>query len=119
MDVDDQAMVTREQLTKPRLPEDTISIDGLGTFRVRGLSRFEVLVSKQREERLGMVAMERMMLAAGLLDPSMSEDEVTAWQKASPAGEIEPVVNKIAELSGMLEDAGKAAYKSDGDGPVA
>lgn len=116
---DDQPMATAEQLTTRRLPTDTVLVPGIGWVLVRGLSRYEVLVSKQKEERLGLLAMERMMLEAGMLEPAMSEDAVTAWQKAGPAGEIEPVMNKIAELSGMLEDAAKAAYKSNGDGPVA
>lgn len=112
-------LATVGALTKRRLPTDVVPIDGMGKVEVRGLSRYEVLVSKDKEERLGVVAMERMMLAAGVVNPSMTEADVTAWQKAAPAGEIEPVINKIAELSGMLDDAAKAAYKSNGGGPVA
>lgn len=120
---DDAAEVptaTAEQLTTRRLPQGFVDVEIEGEpvrVYVRGLSRFEVLVSKDKEERLGVVAMERMMLHRGMLEPPMTEEQVTDWQKAGPAGEMEPVVGKIAELSGMLEDAAKAIYKSDGSGP--
>ena len=59
------------------------------------------------------------MLALALLDPVLTEAEVGRWQKASTAGELEPVTNKVSELSGMTEGAAKAAYEefeSDPDG---
>ena len=102
----------KESLLAPRLPEDDVEIPGVGTFRVRALSRFEVLAA-QKEQSKGPGFMERRMLAFGIIGPfTLTEDEVAAWQKASPAGEMEPLAERIAELSGMKSGAHKEAYKS-------
>lgn len=101
----------KEALLRSRLPEDDVEIPDLGTVRVRGLSRYEVLLA-QKELPKGVLAMERVMLRFGMVDPPMSEDDVTAWQKASPAGELEPVTRRIQSLSGMGDGADKAQYKS-------
>lgn len=101
----------KELLFQPRLPEDEVPIPGVGTVRVRGLSRWEVLAA-QREQSKGAGAMERVMLRFGLVDPVLTEDEVARWQKSSPAGEIEPVARRIAVLSGIAPGADKEAYKS-------
>lgn len=98
-------------LLAPRLEEDDVDIPGVGTVRVRGLSRYEVMVS-QRGNKGGTIAVERVMLRYGMVDPILTEDEVAEWQKASPAGEIEPVARRISELSGLRQGADKEAYKS-------
>jgi hypothetical protein len=106
----------KELLFKPSLPEAEVEIPGKGTVRVRALSRSEALLCQKED---GVEAVERKMLALALVDPALTEAEVGRWQKASAAGEMDPVSNKVAELSGMTEDAGKAAYKefeSDPDG---
>jgi hypothetical protein len=47
-----------------------------------------------------------------MLDPVMSFAEVRAWMAAAPAGEIDKVSTKIGQLSGLLEESEKDAYKS-------
>ncbi|HEV8568984.1 MAG TPA: hypothetical protein VGQ92_18200 [Actinoplanes sp.] len=94
----------KETLLKPRLPEDDVEIPGVGTVRVRGLSRGEVL----RGQGLKGVDLEAYMLAAGMVDPPMTRDEVKQWQAASPAGELEPVTDVISRLSGLDEGAAKS-----------
>lgn len=99
----------KELLFKPRLPEDEVEVPGLGTVRVRGLSRAEATMI----ESAGTTeAKERKILAFGMVDPALTEAEVGRWMKAAPAGEIQPVSTRIAELSGMLDDSAKAAVKS-------
>lgn len=111
----------KAKLFAPRLPEADVEVPGLGvTVRVRGLSRVEVLAMRKATDNENtldgprVLVLERKMLAAGMVDPELTEAEAGRWQAASAAGELEPVVNKIQELSGLLEDSGKAAYKSDG-----
>lgn len=97
-------------LFKPRLPEEDVEIEGVGTVRVRGLSRIEAIhvqAAKGAEQ-------ERRILALGMVDPAITEDEAREWQKASAAGEIERVAGRITVLSGLAEDSAKSAYKSDG-----
>lgn len=106
----------KDLLFARRLAEEDIDIPGVGTVRVRALSRGEVLRAQGAK---GVGAMERVMVSTALIDPALTEDEVKRWQEASPAGELEPVTRVIQRLSGMEAGADKAAYKSDGGGSVA
>lgn len=107
----------KELLFKSRLPEADVDIAGVGTVRVRGLSRVEAMHVQAAN---GVEAVERRILALGLVDPELTEAEVGQWQKASIASELEPVAQKIAELSGILPESAKEAVKSfrgeSGDG---
>lgn len=107
----------KARLLERRVSEADVDLE-LGTVHVRGLTRGEVFaankVAGDDTERL-----ERLIVARGLLDPAMTEAEVETWQRNSPAGEIEPVVQKIKLLSGLADDADKESYKSDGGGSVA
>jgi hypothetical protein len=114
--------VDKSILLKSRLPEADVDIPGVGTIRVRGLSRAEVLLTRKAtdDEHVDgprVLTLERKMLAAAMIDPKLTEDEVGQWQRASGAGELHPVILKIQELSGLLEDSEKAAHKSDADRP--
>lgn len=104
----------KELLFKARVPEDTVDIPGLGTVRVRGLSRGEVFAVQQAK---GLAATERKILAFGMLDPALTEAEAGRWQEASPGGELEPVVDKIRDLSGLSEDSEKKAMSTFPDEP--
>lgn len=97
--------------TATGLPEDTVDVPGMGTVLVRGLSRGEVFMMQKARADGGIKteeAWERRMLSLAMLDPTMSEDEVGTWQHVSPAGEMEPVGEKIRELSALNEGADKS-----------
>jgi len=96
-------------LFTPRLPEEDVEIPGVGTVRVRALSRGEAL---RTQSASGVGAVERAMVALAMIDPPLTEDEVKRWQEASPAGELEPLTRVIQRLSGMEDGADKAAFKS-------
>lgn len=106
----------KSRLLKPRIDEDTIDIDGVGTVRVRALTRSEVL-RLQQIRKLG--ARERAMLVLGMVEPAMDDAEVGMWYRASPAGEIEKVAMLIARISGLEVDAPKQAYRDFEDDPDA
>jgi hypothetical protein len=114
-------VVDKEKLLAPRadtatgLPEDDVDVDGVGTVRVRGLSRDEVFDVQSVKGGIG--ASERRILHLGMIDPPMSEGEAGQWQKVSPGGEIDPVVDRIRELSGLDEDADRAAMRQFRDRP--
>lgn len=95
----------KDKLLARRIPQDTVEIEGLGTFTVRGLSRGEVFMTQQIK---GTEASERKILSLAMVDPPMSEDDVRDWQRNSPAGEIEAISAKILELSGLAEGADKS-----------
>jgi hypothetical protein len=106
----------KEALFRPRLAEDDVDVPGIGTVRVRALNRAEVMAV---QGVAGLEARERKILAAGMVDPALTESEAGQWQKASPGGEIEPVSTRIAELSGLVEGAPKSGVAGDGDEPGA
>lgn len=100
--------VDKDLLFKPRLPESDVEIPGVGTVRVRGLSRIEAI---HVQEAKGTEATERRILALGMVDPALTEAEAGQWQRASAAGEIETVTARIAELSGMAPESPKQVYR--------
>lgn len=108
--------VSKEQLLKSRVKEDTVTLPGIGDVRVRGMNREEALEIRDAE---GTAQIERLMLARGMVDPPLTEEEALEWQRNSDAIEIDAVTTKIAELSGMTSGAAKAAVRSfrDDAGP--
>jgi hypothetical protein len=107
----------KELLFKPRLAEDDVQIPGVGSVRVRALSRSEVLLVRKATDLAGDVpapralVLERKMIATAMVDPVLTESEVGRWQNASAAGELEPVTDAIQRLSGMLPTSAKEAYR--------
>jgi hypothetical protein len=94
------ATVDKAALLAPRLPEDDIEIPGVGTIRVRALSRAEAM----KVQRLPAKDRDAHQIALGMMDPPMSVDDVKQWAAASPAAEMEAVSRRIAELSGVLTE---------------
>lgn len=114
----------KELLFKSRLNEADVEVPGVGTVRVRGLSRGEVIVMRKATDSAEtldgprQLVIERKMIASAIVDPVLTEAEVKRWQDASPAGELDPVTNKISELSGLDDDAAKKAvveFEADPD----
>lgn len=102
-------VVDKNALFARRLPERDIEIPGVGTVRVRALTREEALTVRGRE--MPVDEMERCLLEAALVAPVLTKGEVRLWQQACPAGELEPVTNAILDLSGMTADAPKEEMK--------
>jgi hypothetical protein len=96
-------MTDKERFLKARLPERDVDVDGVGTVRVRSLSRAEA--GRLKEFVDNPEAGEVFVLATGLVDPVLSEDEVRQWQAAATSAEVEEVTTAILGLSGLLGDA--------------
>lgn len=91
-------------LLKGFLPERDVELpSGLGTVRVRGLSRQEAVKVTDDDNWV----MERRALAAGMLDPKMTEDEVDQWRAVAVAADVQAVAKAISDMSNMDADAGK------------
>lgn len=83
---------------------------GRGTVMVKPLSRAQAMALYGRE--LSARDMECQMLAGACVNPRFTIGEVKVWQERDQAGQdIHALVEAIMELSGMVIDAGKAAYK--------
>lgn len=109
--------VSRDDLFRLRLDTSEVELPGLGTVKVRALSREEVLGFRKvkTEDGLGLGedpgAMECHMVAAALVDPKLTVEDVQRWQSVSPVGELEVLTDAIAEVSGMNTGAVKEAVK--------
>ncbi|HEX5120362.1 MAG TPA: hypothetical protein VFW65_34705 [Pseudonocardiaceae bacterium] len=100
-------------LTKARLAEEDVELPGVGTVRVRALSRAEAMKVTDRE--LPVARMEQVLLSMAMVDPVMSEADVAEWQTAAPGGELEPVVEVIQRLSGLEKKAAKSGVPAPGE----
>lgn len=96
-----------ETLLKRRAADtlDTVNLGDLAVT-VRGLSRDEVQVARAFENE---DKRDRLLATMAFVDPEMSPQEVAEWFKGAPAGDTVKVLAKIAELSGLAEDARKSA----------
>lgn len=111
---------TRESLTQTRigLVTEDVPVEGVGLVTVRGLSRWEMLTAGKLADK-GPLYMERAMVAFAAVDPVLNEDDVAAWQKAGLVHEMQPVMQKINELSGVGKGAEKSGVPGPGDEPDA
>lgn len=74
---------------------------------VRGLTRTEAL--RVQGVELDAAEAEVALVSVAMVDPKLTEDQVRAWQEASPAGEIELITEAILSLSAMTSAAPKEA----------
>jgi hypothetical protein len=100
------APLDKAALLARRFGVHDVEIEGVGVVQVRPLSRAEALAIQGVE--MAPAEMERRLLAAAMVAPKLTEDEVGVWQENSPAGELDPVGEAILRLSGMSKDAAKS-----------
>lgn len=98
-------MVEKDLLFKAHVTEAAIELPQGIIVRVRGLTRGEVTMLNQGDHR----TLEARSLARAMVDPELTEAEVARWYDAWPAGAIQPVIDKVMELSGLTEGAEKEA----------
>lgn len=97
-------MMDKAKLFERRIPEADVTIDDLGTFRIRGLTRGEAMAVADTPG--GTAAKERLIVSLGCIDPVLSIQDVKRWQENSLPEELELLTTAIASLSKMLpEDA--------------
>lgn len=80
-----------------------VPIGELGNVTVRALSREEVKACRDDNGK----TQENKLIAAALVDPVLTPDEVSAWLDDAPAGDSLDVMDAISDLSGMAEGAAK------------
>lgn len=101
--------IDKDALLASRLPEEEFEIEGVGTVRIRSLTRAEALAVRGRE--LPTDEVERVLLEAALVEPKLTKGEIRLWQEAAPAGELEPLTRAIMRLSGLEDSSAKEAVK--------
>ena len=99
-------MIDREVFLKAALPEAEVDLPGVGPVRVRGLTRAEVVALQGFKADVG--AVERRIIALGLVDPALGPDDVDVWYDTAPAGMTDLIVNEVSRLSGLSDGATKS-----------
>jgi hypothetical protein len=98
-------------------PVDVELPSGLGTVKVRKLSRGETMrlmemeVGQNGRVKLPLDVWERKLLAAAMIDPEMTEEDAREWQENGASDDIEKVTAVIQQLAGVrrsIEDATKS-----------
>lgn len=102
-------MSKADLLAKRAFGVEDVEIPGVGAVKVRPLSRSEALEIQGVE--LSVAEMEQRLVAIAMVEPKLTEAEVAQWQANSPAGELQPVAQAVARLSGMEQSAPKEAVK--------
>jgi hypothetical protein len=110
--------VDKALLFKLRLTEQDILIDGVGTVRVRALSRDEMAqlredYSNDEGELEDRVGFEHALIALAMVDPVLTSDEVELWSKASPGGELIKVLKGVNSLSGLDDMEGSKSVSEN------
>jgi|SRR5690606_40744331 len=109
------AAVDIDALFRPNLEEREVEIEGVGTFRIRAMSRAELMAL--RGKGLDLAQIEQHMIATALVEPKLTVAQVRRWQEAAPAGVIEPLGDEIMRLSKMDKTAAKEVAKNFRDEP--
>lgn len=98
--------VSKEELLAKRFGVEDFEVPELGTFKIRALTRAQALEIKDRE--MPVAVAEQRIIARAVVEPQLSEEDVAALQQNIPAGLFEPLVDRIAVISGMKQDATKS-----------
>lgn len=93
-------IISKEALLKGTLPETTFEIPDVGAVRIRGLSRAEVVAWIEQQD---FETREVYALAAGMVEPMLSEGDVREWRCHVGSQVIKSVADEILRLSGLLE----------------
>jgi hypothetical protein len=101
--------VSKADLMKKRFGVEEVEIPDVGTVKIRPLTRAEAL--ELEGTPMEAIELDRKLLARGLVEPKLTEDEVAELQANTPAGLMQPVAKAIARLSGMEATAQKEAVK--------
>lgn len=87
-------------------PTDTVKLNDGTTVTVQALSKPQIEIAQK-----GKKTRDALFIMFGLIDPELNVKEVQAWFAAAPAGDPVKVLEKIAELSGLSEGAGKSDHR--------
>lgn len=104
----DELIVSKEAFMKGGLPEEVVPVEGLGNVRIRSISRAEYM----RVRTMDVDAFETAVLAAGLLEPTLSEDEVRQWRESVMAQVSDNLLGEVLRISGLRKTAVEEAKQS-------
>jgi hypothetical protein len=105
--------LTKAQMFALKLKQEVLTLPDIGDVLVREVSRDEVMElqgSMQREDgTVDAKALEIALLSAALIEPKLTPEDCTELYKIVGAGTIGLISDKIAQLSGLADNAAKVA----------
>lgn len=104
----DELVISKEALLKGGLPEETVTIAGLGTVRIRSLSRAEFMRVREYDKE----GWEIGVVTCGLVEPALTEDEVRDWRTVVAPKVFDDVAGEVIRLSGLRTAAVEEARRS-------
>lgn len=107
-------MLTREEILARKQAGRTevyALADGTGEVEIRGLTRDETLVLRDAET---LAEKDNILIHFGLVNPAMTIAEVAEWAAGETAGTLSALSQRIGEISGMSEGAGKSGVPRAG-----
>jgi hypothetical protein len=106
------ANLTREQILNRKLGVGVATLPDGSTVAIRALTRDEVLHAQEGASTTA--ERDNFIIAAGMTEPKLSVEDVTAWATEADAGDLVAVSDAIAELSGLKQGAGKSGVPAAG-----
>lgn len=98
-------MLTREEILARKTGRGKAILPDGGEVEVRGLTRDEVLKSQEMKDT---GEKDTFIIATGMVNPKLSVQDVQTWAATANAGDLVAVSDRIAELSGLTQDAAKS-----------
>lgn len=106
------ANLTRAQILARKTGKGKATLPDGSTVAIRALTRDEVLDSQETDS---LRERDNFIIATGMTDPKLTVEEVAAWAASGDAGDLVAVSDRIAELSGLKEGAGKSGVPATGE----
>jgi hypothetical protein len=104
------ANLTRDEILARRTGRGSATLPDGGTVAIRALTRDQIMEVQDQSRTLQ--ERDTLMIALGMTDPVMTEEEVAEWAANAPAGDLTAVSEGIADLSGLRQGAGKSRVAS-------
>ena len=99
------AHLSKEQIKARKAGRGEAKLPDGTTVGIRALTRDEVL--QCGEGAATTAERDNKLIALGMTDPAMTEEEVAEWAATASAGDLVAISEAIGELSGLQEGAGK------------
>jgi hypothetical protein len=106
------AHLTRAEILARKTGRGIATLPDGTTVEVRGLTRNEVL---RAQDGLSLAMKDNLTIAMGMTNPKMTVEEVSQWAESADAGDLVAVSDRIAELSGLKQGAGKSGVSTVGE----
>lgn len=112
----DGVPISKEAFLKVSLPEEVVTVEGLGTVRIRSLSRAEFMQVRQSDAD----GWEIGVVAHGLVEPALTEDEIREWRASCSAPQLfDDLAGEVLRISGLRKAAVAEAKRSFPEGQSA